>query len=118
MALGSITVDHDSSARRTPLVTADDAALSGEQHDALASGRGASDRDAAYAAYDEHPLDEPDEWGVLASFREAAASRERSWRRDQVGAPIGDGYRVEPQDETEVGWADEATVQMIADEPW
>lgn len=24
--------------------------------------------DRAYAAYDEHPLDEPDEWGDLASF--------------------------------------------------
>ncbi len=30
--------------------------------------------DASYAAYDEHPLDEPDEWGDLASFRRAAAS--------------------------------------------
>jgi len=30
--------------------------------------------DASYAAYDEHPLDEPDEWGDLASFREAAAA--------------------------------------------
>lgn len=29
--------------------------------------------DASYVAYDEHPLDEPDEWGDLASFREAAA---------------------------------------------
>ena len=29
--------------------------------------------DSAYAAYDEHPLDEPDEWGDLASFHEAAA---------------------------------------------
>ena len=26
------------------------------------------------AAYGEHPLDEPDEWGDLASFRNAAAS--------------------------------------------
>ena len=30
--------------------------------------------DAAYAAYDERPLDEPDEWGDLASFRTAAGS--------------------------------------------
>jgi hypothetical protein len=30
--------------------------------------------DEAYAAYDEHPLDEPDEWGDLASFRAAAGS--------------------------------------------
>jgi len=30
--------------------------------------------DAAYTAYDERPLDEPDEWGDLASFRAAAGS--------------------------------------------
>jgi hypothetical protein len=30
--------------------------------------------DAAYAAYDERPLDEPDEWGDLDSFRSAAAA--------------------------------------------
>jgi hypothetical protein len=30
--------------------------------------------DAAYSAYDEHPIDEPDEWGDLSSFRSAAAA--------------------------------------------
>lgn len=30
--------------------------------------------DASYAAYDKHPLDEPDDWGDLASFRRAAAA--------------------------------------------
>jgi hypothetical protein len=30
--------------------------------------------DASYAAYVDHPLDEPDEWGDLASFRQAAAA--------------------------------------------
>jgi hypothetical protein len=30
--------------------------------------------DAEYSAYDAHPLDEPDAWGDLASFREAAAA--------------------------------------------
>jgi antitoxin MazE5 len=30
--------------------------------------------DTSYAAYDEPPLDEPDEWGDLASFRQAAAA--------------------------------------------
>ncbi|KRF08722.1 hypothetical protein ASH00_03210 [Arthrobacter sp. Soil782] len=29
--------------------------------------------DAEYSAYDDQPLDEPGEWGDLASFREAAA---------------------------------------------
>ena len=30
--------------------------------------------DAAYAAYAKHPLDERDEWGDLATFREAAGA--------------------------------------------
>jgi hypothetical protein len=34
----------------------------------------AAEVDSAYAAaYAAHPLDEPDEWGDLASFREAAS---------------------------------------------
>ncbi len=32
----------------------------------------AAELDASYAAYDEHPIDEPDDWGDLASFHEAA----------------------------------------------
>jgi hypothetical protein len=35
--------------------------------------RPAAEIEASYAAYDEHPLDEPDEWGDLALFREVAA---------------------------------------------
>lgn len=30
--------------------------------------------DASYRIYDEHPLDEADDWGDLQSFREAAGS--------------------------------------------
>ncbi|CAN5742293.1 hypothetical protein BH24ACT15_BH24ACT15_35260 [soil metagenome] len=30
-------------------------------------------KEESYAAYDAHPIDEPDEWGDLASFHEAAA---------------------------------------------
>ena len=30
--------------------------------------------DAAYTAYDDHPLAEQDEWGDLATFREAAGT--------------------------------------------
>ena len=30
--------------------------------------------DAAYAAYDEHPIDQVDDWGDLASFRNAAGA--------------------------------------------
>jgi Arc/MetJ-type ribon-helix-helix transcriptional regulator len=39
-------------------------------------------------------------------------------RRAAVGARIVEGYRSVPQTEQEVGWADEATARMIADEPW
>lgn len=39
-------------------------------------------------------------------------------RRDEVAQRIIDGYAREPQGDEEVGWADEATVRMVADEPW
>jgi len=32
----------------------------------------AAEIDRAYRAYDEHPLNAPDAWGDLGSFREAA----------------------------------------------
>jgi hypothetical protein len=51
-----------------------DAALIDEALAALLARHCANDVDASYAAYDAHPLDEPDEWGDLASFREAAAA--------------------------------------------
>jgi len=51
-----------------------DAALLDEALAALLSKHRNSEIDGAYAAYDEHPLDEADGWGDLASFREAAAA--------------------------------------------
>jgi len=51
-----------------------DAALLDEALYALVGKHRAAEIDAGYAAYDEHPLDEADKWGDLASFREAAAS--------------------------------------------
>ena len=51
-----------------------DAALLDEALDALLANHRAAETDAAYSAYEEHPLDEPDEWGDLASFREAAGA--------------------------------------------
>ena len=41
---------------------------------ALLARRRAAKYDAAYAAYEAHPLDEPDAWGDLASFLEAAGA--------------------------------------------
>ena len=71
----STTVDEqlllDARRLRTEL---SDAALLDEALAALLSKHRAGEIDATYAVYDEHPLDEPDEWGDLASFREAAAA--------------------------------------------
>jgi hypothetical protein len=49
-----------------------DSALIDEALVALLARHRAVEIDAAYAAYDESPLDTPDEWGDLASFRTAA----------------------------------------------
>ncbi len=49
-----------------------DAALLDEALAALLARHRAAQVDAAYSAYDAHPIDEPDEWGDLESFRQAA----------------------------------------------
>jgi hypothetical protein len=71
----STTVDEAllASARRT-LSTLTDAALLDQALAALIDRHRAAEIDAAYAVYDEHPLEEHDAWGDLASFREAAAA--------------------------------------------
>jgi hypothetical protein len=52
--------------------TATDAELIDEALAALLARDGAAEIDTAdAAAYAEHPLDAPDEWGDLASFRDA-----------------------------------------------
>ena len=51
-----------------------DAALIDEALAALLVRHRSAELDASYAAYDEHPADEPDEWGDLASWRRAAAA--------------------------------------------
>jgi hypothetical protein len=51
-----------------------DAALVDEALGALLARHRAAEVDASYAAYDEHPVDEPDAWGDLASWRRAAGT--------------------------------------------
>ena len=51
-----------------------DATLIDHALKALLAHHRSGEIDAGYSAYDEHPVDEPDEWGDLASFREAAAA--------------------------------------------
>lgn len=70
----STTVDADllDSARKAS--GKPDSALIDEALAALVARHRAVEVDARYAAYDAHPLDEPDEWGDLASFRSAVAA--------------------------------------------
>ena len=49
-------------------------ALIDEALGALLARRRGAEVDASYAVYDATPLDEPDAWGDLASFRRAAAA--------------------------------------------
>lgn len=51
-----------------------DAALLDAALEALLARERAVEIDAAYRAYDERPIDTEDDWGDLASFREAAAA--------------------------------------------
>ena len=71
----STTVDANllEGARRARSGTTD-AALIDEALAALLARDRAAEVDASYVAYDEHPLDAPDAWGDLASFRRAAGA--------------------------------------------
>jgi hypothetical protein len=71
----STTVDAELLASaRSALSGVTDAALIDAALAALLARHRAAELDASYSAYDEHPLDEPDAWGDLASFRRAAAA--------------------------------------------
>ncbi|MDX6297357.1 MAG: hypothetical protein QOI51_1214 [Nocardioidaceae bacterium] len=71
----STTVDESLLARARRLrAGVSDAVLLDEALNALVARNRAAEIDAAYDAYDQHPLDEPDEWGDLASFRRAAGA--------------------------------------------
>jgi hypothetical protein len=51
---------------------ANDASLLDEALAALLGLHRRAEIDSAYRAYDRHPIDTTDQWGDLASFREAA----------------------------------------------
>ena len=71
----STTVDeHLLKSARELRVGLTDAALVDEALRALLLAHRSAEIDASYAAYDEYPIDGPDEWGNLAAFRQAAAA--------------------------------------------
>jgi Arc/MetJ-type ribon-helix-helix transcriptional regulator len=67
-------------------------------------------------------IDELVEQGAVASRSEAVrVALERlvdAHRRRTEGAQIIAGYSRTPQSDSEVGWADDASARMIAEEPW
>lgn len=68
----STTVDHELLAQaRAAVGDTTDAAMLDEALRALLERHRAGEIDAAYGVYEAHPLSEPDEWGDLASFRDA-----------------------------------------------
>lgn len=71
----STTVDGELLARARDIrAGSSDATMLDEALGALLGAHRAAEIDAAYRAYDEHPIDEPDEWGDLGSFRRAAGA--------------------------------------------
>ena len=70
----STTVDADLLNRARQASMKPDSALVDEALGALLARYRSAEVDASYAAYDAHPLDEPDAWGDLASFRRAVAT--------------------------------------------
>lgn len=71
----STTVDETLLTRARRLsAAANDAALLDAALAAFLEQERAAEFDAGYAAYDTIPLDTPDEWGDLASFRDSAAA--------------------------------------------
>ena len=71
----STTVDSELLAHaRSVRAGSPDSALLDEALRAFLGRHRAAEIDAAYLAYDNHPLDEPDEWGDLAAFRRAAGA--------------------------------------------
>jgi predicted metal-dependent phosphoesterase TrpH len=71
----STTVDAELHGRARSLRSrVTDAALIDEALAALLARHRSAEIDAGYAAYDEHPIEEPDEWGDLASWRRAAGA--------------------------------------------
>ncbi len=67
-------------------------------------------------------IDELVATGVVASrsdaVRRGLARLIDEHRRLLTADAIVRGYLAQPQEEHELGWADEATVRMIQEEPW
>lgn len=62
-----------------------DAAMMDAALEALVNSYREAEVDAAYEVYERQPLDEPDEWGDLASFQEANLRHRHERRASEAG---------------------------------
>ena len=60
--------------------------------------------------------------GIVASRSDAVRQALRALidchRRRRIAEATVAAYTAQPQTEEEIGWADEAAIRMIEDEPW
>lgn len=70
----STTVDENLLSRARHRLGTSDAALLDAALEALLARERAAEVDASYASYDDIPFETDDEWGDLASFRDAAGA--------------------------------------------
>lgn len=67
-------------------------------------------------------LDELVSQGVVesrsAAVRQGLRMLVEEYQRRRTAQRIIQGYERQPQTEAEVGWADQATIRMIEEEPW
>lgn len=70
----STTVDADLLECARKVSAKPDSAMVDEALAALLARHRDAEADASYGAYDTRPIDEPDEWGDLESFRRAVAA--------------------------------------------
>jgi hypothetical protein len=71
----STTVDGDLLAKARQIRSqSNDATLIDEALRSLITSNRSGEIDATYLAYDQFPIDEPDDWGSLDAFRNAAAA--------------------------------------------
>ena len=84
----STTVDGKSLAEARALGLGSDSVMLDAALTSLIARHRDAEIDRAYAAYDDQPIDEPDEWGDLAAFRVSVGSINQAAATTLGAAPI------------------------------
>lgn len=95
----STTVDAELLEAARKIVGGSDSEIVDEALTALLARHQTSKIDASYTAYDNHPLEEPDHYGDLASFRRTVSDdRDRQRRLEAVRAAHASGANDDADD--------------------